>query len=107
MAPGKIRQRNREDLADEGLNERVPIILFPATEKIRQRKGLNERVPIIAVTANAMKGDRDKCIEAGMDDYISKPVDRKKLYEIIAKWTMVSYTPPPEGGAPENLGPAK
>jgi len=34
-----------------------------ATEKIRQRKGLNERVPIIAVTANAMKGDRDKCIE--------------------------------------------
>lgn len=60
---------------------------WQATEKIRQRDTLNHATPIIAVTANAMKGDRDKCIAAGMDDYISKPVDRKKLYEIIAKWT--------------------
>jgi len=66
---------------------------WQATEKIRQRRGLNASVPIIAVTANAMKGDRDKCIEAGMDDYISKPVERKKLYEIIAKWTTTSANP--------------
>ncbi|EKX46591.1 hypothetical protein GUITHDRAFT_45786, partial [Guillardia theta CCMP2712] len=59
---------------------------WQATEKIRQRAGLNQTTPIIAVTANAMKGDRDKCIAAGMDDYISKPVERKRLYEIIAKW---------------------
>jgi CheY-like chemotaxis protein len=71
---------------------------WQATEKIRQRRELNASVPIVAVTANAMKGDRDKCIQAGMDDYISKPVDRKKLYEIIAKWTMVEE----QAGAPES-----
>jgi DNA-binding response OmpR family regulator len=75
---------------------------WQATEKIRQRRGLNVSVPIVAVTANAMKGDRDKCIQAGMDDYISKPVDRKKLYEIIAKWTMVEAP----AGAPDKPSPS-
>jgi len=60
---------------------------FEATERIRARKGLNEKVAIIAVTANAMKGDRDKCMASGMDDYITKPVQRQKLHEMIAKWT--------------------
>lgn len=60
---------------------------WQATAAIRERKALNANTPIIAVTANAMKGDRDKCIAAGMSDYISKPVECRRLFETIAKWT--------------------
>ena len=43
-------------------------------------------VPIIAVTANAMKGDEEKCLQAGCDSYLSKPVDRKKLLDILSQY---------------------
>ena len=58
---------------------------YEATGTIRDKDSavLNHRVPIIAMTANAMKGDREKCFEAGMDDYVSKPVDVEKLSEAI------------------------
>lgn len=60
---------------------------FQATLTIRKAEVLTgRRVPIIAMTANAMEGDRDKCIAAGMDDYISKPVDPKKLQEVLSRW---------------------
>ncbi|MCP4147776.1 MAG: response regulator, partial [bacterium] len=57
-----------------------------ATRQIRD-KGFGE-VPIIAMTAQSMKGDREKCIDAGMDDYISKPVKREKVLKMIKKWCM-------------------
>lgn len=46
-----------------------------------------KRFQIIAITAYALKGDREKCIESGMDDYMSKPIFAEKLYQIIEKWT--------------------
>lgn len=44
------------------------------------------RIPIIAMTAHAMKGDRKKCLDAGMDDYITKPIKREVVFDIIEKW---------------------
>jgi CheY-like chemotaxis protein len=54
-----------------------------ATRALRQ-KGI--KTPVIAVTANALKGDRDLCIQAGCDDYLSKPVDKDRLEELIARY---------------------
>lgn len=57
---------------------------FEATRLIREaEQGLNKHTPIIALTAHAMKGDRELCIEAGMDDYISKPINYKELMETV------------------------
>ncbi len=55
-----------------------------ATNEIRKLKGTKKRIPIIAITANAMVGDRETYLNAGMNDYISKPIDRDRLMEIIA-----------------------
>ncbi len=57
-----------------------------ATREIRKKDWPAQKTPIIAMTANAMKGDEEACIEAGMDDYISKPFKPKELYETINKW---------------------
>jgi CheY-like chemotaxis protein len=55
-----------------------------ATRTIR-RKGF-DTIPIVAMTANAMKGDREKSLEAGMDDYITKPINREVVFGILEKW---------------------
>jgi PAS domain S-box-containing protein len=62
---------------------------FEATQAIRDKesKVINRSVPIIAMTANSMQGDREKCIESGMDDYLSKPVHKEELAAIIDKWS--------------------
>jgi PAS domain S-box-containing protein len=61
---------------------------FEVTNRIRSMASSASRqdVPIIAMTAHAMKGDREKCIEAGMNDYVSKPVQPRQLSEAIARW---------------------
>lgn len=57
---------------------------FQATQAIR-KKGFNA-IPIVAMTANAMKGDMEMCLEAGMDDYVSKPIKRELVFGMLDKW---------------------
>ncbi len=60
---------------------------YVATEKIREyEQQQGGHIPIVAMTAHALKGDRDKCLEAGMDDYIAKPIDIKMLVIILERW---------------------
>jgi signal transduction histidine kinase/CheY-like chemotaxis protein/PAS domain-containing protein len=68
---------------------------FDATRRIREVEG-ERRIPIIAMTAHALKGDRERCLQAGMDDYISKPLILEELFRVIQRWV----------GAPAAGGPA-
>jgi CheY-like chemotaxis protein len=61
---------------------------FEATQIIRNPESgvLKPKTPIIAMTAHALQGDRERCLKAGMNDYISKPIQPGKLLEIIEKY---------------------
>jgi two-component system, sensor histidine kinase and response regulator len=93
----------RVDLATNGLEavaavERVPydVILmdcqmpeldgYGATRSIRGKEKEGARLPIIAMTANTREGERERCIAAGMDDYVAKPVSTRQLGEMLRAW---------------------
>jgi signal transduction histidine kinase/DNA-binding response OmpR family regulator len=63
---------------------------YETAQKIRlpESKVLNQDIPIVAMTANTMEGDRDKCLAAGMNDFISKPINPNKLQEALKLWTL-------------------
>jgi PAS domain S-box-containing protein len=66
---------------------------FEATRVIRSVLGLSD-LPVIAMTAHALAGDAQKCLDAGMNDHVPKPVDADQMYRVLAKWLRVD-TPPP------------
>jgi PAS domain S-box-containing protein len=59
---------------------------FVATAKIREQEGEKRRTPIVAMTASAMAGDRERCLAAGMDDYVSKPISPESISEVLRRW---------------------
>ncbi len=63
---------------------------FAATGAIRESEFLPSRVPIVAVTANALVGEREKCLAAGMDDYLAKPVSQEALAALVKRWLKVA-----------------
>jgi two-component system sensor histidine kinase/response regulator len=73
---------------------------FEATRAIRKRetarKGAPQRVPIVALTANALGGDRARCLAAGMDDYLAKPFKKEQLWSTLAKWKKPTKAPAAE-----------
>ena len=60
---------------------------FEATARIRAMPEPISKIPIIAITAHALKEDHEKCVSSGMDDYLSKPVSRQELIDLINKYT--------------------
>lgn len=81
---------------------------YEATMRIR-RQSRGRRIPIIAMTAHALAGDRERCLEAGMDDYLQKPLDREKLMAALDRWCPVNVEalPPPGGREQERGDPAR
>ncbi len=66
---------------------------FAATERIREVERGRTRTPVVALTASALAADRERCLAAGMDDYVAKPIDPDALAAVLERWT-------PEPGAP-------
>ena len=73
-----------------------------ATRKIRELGGDKARIPIVALTADAMKGDRERLLALGMDDYVAKPLERDKLLAILAAYAPAADAPP---GAMDDASP--
>ena len=67
---------------------------FEATRKIREMEGKGRRTPIIAISGYAIPGDKDRFLEAGMDEYLSKPIDEHSLLEVITRLTAGQYDRP-------------
>jgi PAS domain S-box-containing protein len=69
---------------------------YEATTEIRRLQGASPRVPIIAVTASAMKSDKQRCLAAGMDDYLPKPLTLKALASMLDRWAPDETGPEPQ-----------
>ena len=68
---------------------------YEATRSVRSRPGAVAKVIIVAMTANALEGDRETCLAAGMDDYLSKPVKQEELERVLRRWVPAEAFPTP------------
>lgn len=80
---------DRESFRVVFMDVRMPVMDgLEASRRIREREAVKgaEHTPIVAMTANAMEGDRETCLSAGMDDYLSKPLRRESLETVVKRW---------------------
>lgn len=81
---------------------------YETTEEIRKdEKNTGKHIPIIALTADAMKGTQEKCLKAGMDEYITKPIDADELRDILEQWIAFSKEDTGREGVSDNKGVEK
>ena len=79
---------------------------FTATRAIRAQERPGVRVPIIAMTASALQGERERCLEAGMDDFLTKPVDAARMQRVMRAWTTDDVAAPVGEPEPELVAQA-
>jgi PAS domain S-box-containing protein len=80
---------------------------YDTTRAIRRREQGGRRMPIIAMTANSMQGERERCLAAGMDDYLTKPLRNQVLKDALKRWVYEQTAPPvPAAAAPAPPAPA-
>jgi two-component system, sensor histidine kinase and response regulator len=80
----EMAQRRRYDLVL--MDMQMPVMDgVTATMEMRKQPRL-QQLPIVAMTANAMQRDRERCLGAGMNDFIAKPIDPDTLYAVLLKW---------------------
>jgi CheY-like chemotaxis protein len=70
---------------------------YDATRELRRLATDKRDIPVIAMTAHALPGERNKCFEAGMDDYVSKPVRREALADVLQRWVDKRHVPAQSG----------
>jgi two-component system, sensor histidine kinase and response regulator len=105
---------NGKEALDAFLNSSFDLVLmdiqmplvdgFEATRMIRARESeVSQHIPIVAMTAHAMKGDRERCLAAGMDDYLSKPINTAELYALLDKIARAAETATEESAQPAKI----